>query len=64
MTPADRRASAYASTLTADDYLEEARQALRDGDDDTARHCLEVLRGLIEVAAAQLRASQEDLVQS
>jgi hypothetical protein len=64
MTPADRRASAYSAFLTADDYTEQARQALRDGDDDAARHCLEVLRGLIEAAAAQLRASPEYLMRS
>jgi hypothetical protein len=61
MTLADRRASAYSSLLLVDTYSEEARQALRDGDFADARHSIAVLRGLIEVAAAQLR---EDLVQS
>jgi hypothetical protein len=54
-------AAAYAALLTVDDYSEEARQALRDGDGDDARHSIAVLSGLIEVAAAQLR---EYLVQS
>jgi hypothetical protein len=31
------RAAVYASTLAADDYLEAARGALRDGDDDAVR---------------------------
>jgi hypothetical protein len=57
-------ANAYAALLTVDDYSEQARDALRDGDEDAVRHCLEVLRGLIEAAAAQFRASPKDLVQS
>jgi hypothetical protein len=48
------RAAVYSATLAGDDYLEEAREALRAGDDAAARHHLAVLRGIIEVALGQL----------
>jgi hypothetical protein len=53
-------ATAYAALLTVDSYSEQARSALRDCDDDQARHCLEVLRAIIEVAIAQLRGSSSE----
>jgi hypothetical protein len=53
------RAVAYSALLLADGYSEQARQALRDGDDDAGRHNLAVLRALVEVALAQLREDRQ-----
>jgi hypothetical protein len=51
------RAVAYASTLAADDYLEETRAALRDADDAVVLHNLAVLRSIVAVAISQLSGS-------
>jgi hypothetical protein len=37
-TPLSRGKRAYSALLTADSYAEEARQALRDGDDGAVHH--------------------------
>lgn len=54
------RAAVYSATLAADDYLEEARHALRDGDDDAVRHALAVLRAIVEVAIGKLRGASAE----
>jgi predicted dinucleotide-binding enzyme len=60
MTLADQRARAYSALLTADGYAEQARDALRAGDDDAARHAIEVLRGIVAVVTGQLRRSSSE----
>jgi hypothetical protein len=57
---AARRATAYSASLIADDYGEELRAALRDADVDAARHCLEVILAIAEVALSQLRGSSSE----
>ena len=47
------RANAYAALLNGADYLEQAQDALRDGDDAAVRHALAVLAGIVKVAASQ-----------
>lgn len=55
-----RTANAYSALLAGDDYLEEARQALRDGDHTQARQSLAVLSGLIEVVSAELDSQNSE----
>jgi hypothetical protein len=55
--PEPDRAGAYAALNRADDYLEAAKAALRDGDDLAARMALHTLVGLAKVVTGQLSGS-------
>ena len=57
---ARKRANAYSALLQVDDYSEQARDALRAGDDSGARHCLAVIRAIVEVTIAQLSGAASD----
>jgi hypothetical protein len=59
LTSADR-ADAYGALCWADDYLEAAKAALREGDDDEAAHQAEVLLGIAKVVAGKLRGSSSE----
>jgi hypothetical protein len=52
--PEPDRARAYGDLNWADDYLEAAKAALRDGDDLSARMALHTLAGLVKVVTGQL----------
>jgi hypothetical protein len=56
------RANAYAALLNVDDYSEQARDALRAGDDAGVRHALEVLAAIVAVVIGQLQNPSENRV--
>jgi hypothetical protein len=49
------KSNAYSALLTVDTYAEEARQALRSGDDGAAVHALQVLLGVVQAALGLIR---------
>jgi hypothetical protein len=59
LLPVDR-ARAYASTLAADDYLEQARAALRDRDDAGARDALAVIAAIVQVVIGRINVSSSE----
>ena len=54
------RAGVYAALLNVDDYSEQARDALRAGDDAGVRHALAVLAAIVAVVAGKLRGSPSE----